>query len=261
MVVPISAYILAYNEQDKITAAIESVAWADEVLVIDSGSTDDTARIAERLGARVVQVDFDGFGRLRNEAIAACAHDWIFSLDADERCTPAARDEIRSITNNPQALDAYHVPRRNYFLGRWIRHGGWYPDYRQPQLFVKGRMRYDEDPVHEGFILDGELGAMRADIWQFPFKDLEQFLHKTQRYSTLGADKLAAKGVRAGMAGALGHALWAFIRLYLLKRGFLDGWPGFVIAFGYFEQTFYKYAKLAERGSGWLEPPDGPPDA
>jgi len=251
----ISAYILAYNEAAKIEAAVASVLWADEVVVIDSHSTDGTAELATALGARVVQVPFEGFGALRNRAIAACRHDWIFSLDADERCTPQARDEILALLAGAPAHDAYLVPRRSYFMGRWISGSGWYPNYRQPQLFRKGAMRYKPDPVHEGYELltDKPLGRLQHAIWQFPFRNLEQILEKANRYSSLGAQKLA--GRRVSMWGALGHGVWAFFKHYLVKRGFLDGWAGFVIALGNFEGTFYRYAKRYEQQQGWTPPP------
>ena len=149
----VSVYIIAYNEAEKVRATIESAKWADEIILVDSWSTDGTAEIAQSMGAKVVQVKFSGFGDLRNRAIDACSHPWIFSLDADERCTPTVEAEIRAITIDPQALDAYWVPRRNFFMGRWIKHSGWYPNYRQPQLFRSGCMRYDSKPVHEGYIL------------------------------------------------------------------------------------------------------------
>ncbi|MDQ6982198.1 MAG: glycosyltransferase family 2 protein, partial [Mariprofundus sp.] len=139
----ISVYIIAYNEAEKIAAAVTSVLWANEVIVVDSHSTDGTAKIAASLGASVVQADFEGFGKLRNEAIASCSHDWIFSLDSDERCTPEAATEIRQIIAAPEAFDTYYVPRKNWFMGRWIKHCGWYPDYRQPQLFRKGALTFD----------------------------------------------------------------------------------------------------------------------
>jgi len=199
---PISVYIIAYNEADKIRAAIESVLWADEVVLVDSHSQDGTETIARELGARVEQVSFRGYGDLRNQAMALCRHEWIFSLDADERCTPEARDEILATVADPQALDAYHIPRRNIFLGRWIKHCGFYPDYRQPQLFRRGALRFKDDLVHEEYEVMSKrpLGYLRRDIWQLPF----------------------------------------------LKLGILDGWPGFLIALGNFEGTFYKYAKLYE---------------
>ncbi len=253
----ISVYIIAYNEESKIEAAIKSVSWADEVILVDSGSTDRTAEIAEHLEARVVQVPFVGFGSLRNSAIEACSHEWIFSLDADERCTNKVRDEIMSIINNPNPCDIYHVPRRNYFMGRWIKYSGWYPDYRQPQLFKKDKMSYpDKDLVHEGFIANGRIGYMKNCIWQFPFKDFSQIAAKMERYSNLGLDKLQSKNVKGSIGKAFIHASGNFLRIYLLKRGFLDGWAGFVIAFCNFESTFFRYAKLTEKQSEWSTPPD-----
>jgi glycosyltransferase involved in cell wall biosynthesis len=251
----ISVYIVAYNEEAKLQAALESVAWADEIVVVDSGSTDGTVELAERFGARVVQIPFEGFGKLRNSAVEACTHEWIFSLDADERCIEEVRDEIKRITADPEALDVYFVPRRNYFLGRWIRHSGWYPDYRQPQLFREGTLRYREDLVHEGFIASGRIGYLKHAIWQLPFQDLSEVLAKMQRYSSLGAEKLGGRGVKSSMGKAFVHALGAFIRIYIIKRGFLDGWAGFVIALGNFEGTFYRYAKLAVAQKRWNMPP------
>ncbi len=251
----ISVYILAYNEAAKIEAAVASALWADEIVVVDSHSTDRTVELAQALGARVVQVPFEGFGALRNCAIEACRHEWIFSLDADERCTPAARDEILKLLATSPAPDAFLVPRRSYFMGRWIRGSGWYPNYRQPQLFRKGAMRYRPDPVHEGYqLLTGKpLGKLENEIWQFPFRNLEQIVDKANRYSTLGAGKLANK--RVSMCGALGHGAWAFLKHYFVKRGFKDGWAGFMIALGNFEGTFYRYAKRYEQTQSWGPPP------
>src|ERR1700746_1351855 len=147
----ISAYILTYNEAEKLKAAAESVLWADEVGVVDSYSTDATAEIAAALGARVVQVPFQGFGGLRNRAIEACRCDWIFSLDADERCTAEVRDEILELLAGSPRSEVYRVPRRSFMMGRWIRGSGWYPNFRQPQLFRKGAMQYTLEPVHEGY--------------------------------------------------------------------------------------------------------------
>lgn len=258
----ISVYIIAYNEAEKVRATIESVPWADEVIVVDSWSTDKTAEIAQSLGARVVQVTFNGFGDLRNKAIEACSHPWIFSLDADERCTPQVAQEIQAITQDPQSLDVYYVPRRNFFMGRWIRHSGWYPNYRQPQLFRKGAMSYDLKPVHEGYVLHSakEIGHLQNAIWQFPFKNMAEVMHKANRYSSLGAEKIQHKKITMG--SALLHATWAFWKHYLFKRGFLDGWAGFVIAFGNFEGTFYRYVKALEVQSGqaWKAPSKPPED-
>ncbi len=254
----ISAYILSYNEAEKIEAAVSSVLWADEVVVVDSFSTDRTAEIARALGARVVNVEFKGFGDLRNRATEACNFDWIFSLDADERCTEAVRDEILALLADAPPHDIYMVPRRSYMMGRWIKGSGWYPNYRQPQLFRKGSLRYTLEPVHEGFeVLGGRsVGRLRNAVWQLPFRNLEEIISKMNRYSTLGAPKLASK--RVSMAGALGHATWSFLKHYIFKLGFIDGWAGFVIALGNFEGTFYRYAKRYEQMQGWQPPRTGP---
>ncbi len=245
-VVKLSVYIIAYNEAEKIEDALKSVSFADEVVVADSFSTDNTAGIAEEHGARVIQIPFEGFGKLRNDAIAACSHDWIFSLDSDERCTEAAGKEILEIINAEDSLDAYYVPRRNYFMGRWMRHAGFYPDFRQPQLFRKSALKFKPDAVHERYEVLSEkpCGYFKSHICQFPFKNLEEILHKANRYSTLGAEKLMVSGKKSGMITALAHGFWAAFTLYFLKLGCLDGWAGFIIAFANFEGTFYKYAKL-----------------
>lgn len=247
----LSVYIIAFNEEDKIEAAIKSVTWADEIVVADSGSTDNTAAIARRYGARVVQIRFNGFGNLRNDAMAACSHEWIFSLDADERCTAAAKQEILSIVNDSKSLDAYYVPRRNYVMGKWIRHAGYYPDFRQPQVFRKGALRFLPDAVHERYEVIGKKGCgyLTSHISQVPYKNLEEILSKINRYSTLGAEKLGASGTSPGMFKALFHGGWAAFSVYVLKLGCLDGWPGVILSLSAFESTFYKYAKhyIAEK--------------
>jgi len=254
----VSVYILAYNEAAKIREAVSSVLWADEVVVADSHSTDGTIEAAEALGARVVQIEFKGFGDLRNRALEACTGAWIFSLDSDERCTPEVRDEVLRIVADSSAVDVYRVPRRNWFMGRWIRHSGWYPNYRQPQLFRTGTMAYTLEPVHEGYRLltDKPVGALKAAIWQFPFRDLGEVVAKLNRYSTLGAAKV--KPGRASMGRALASGCWAFVKHLVFKRGLLDGWAGFVIALAYFEQTFYRYAKRHEQDAGWAPPVQAP---
>lgn len=245
----LSVVIIAYNEVEKIEPAVKSVLWADEVVVVDSHSTDGTAALAEQLGARVVQVAFTGFGDLRNKALATATHEWVFSLDSDERCTPEARAEIETVIADTNAADAYFMPRRNFFMGRWIKHCGWYPDYRQPQLFKKAAMSYDNSAVHEKYHVNSDrpIGKLVHPIWQIPFKNLDELLHKANRYSTLGVARVSKKYKRPSMWRALSHATWMFIKIYILKMGFLDGWPGFVIAFGNFEGVFYRYAKHAEQ--------------
>lgn len=248
----ISVYILAYNEAEKIRDCINSVLWADEIILADSHSTDGTTEIASELGVKVVQITFKGYGDLRNEAIKHCNGDWIFSLDSDERCTPKVRDEIIKLVENA-SLDIYRVPRKNFFMGKWIRFSGWYPNFRQPQLFKNGKMSYTMDSVHEGYVShsDKDIGTITNYIWQFPFKNTEEVIYKANKYSTLGVDKLVKKGVKGSILKAFLHGLWSFIKHYIFKLGFLDGGPGFVIAFGNFEGTFYRYVKLTEAQKNW----------
>jgi len=251
----ISAYVIAFNEAEKIADCIKTLQWADEIILIDSYSTDGTSEIAEKHGAKVFHVEFKGYGDLRNKAIGFCSNDWIFSLDSDERCTKDVRDEIISLIKKDDK-DIYYVPRRNFFMGRWIKHSGWYPNYRQPQLFRKGKMVYDMKPVHEGFISQSKkpIGELENSIWQFPFKNLSEVIHKANRYSSLGVEKLNKRKIKGSIFIALIHGFWAFIKHYIFKLGFLDGGPGFVIAFGNFEGTFYRYAKLYESQSNWKSP-------
>ena len=251
----ISVYIIAFNEVEKIRDCINSVLWADEIIVADSHSTDGTSEIAIELGAKVVNIPFNGYGDLRNQAINHCNGDWIFSLDSDERCTIEVRDEIIKLIENAP-LDIYRVPRKNFFMGRWIKHSGWYPNFRQPQLFRNGKMTYSMDRVHEGFISysDKKIGITKNFIWQFPFKNTEEVMYKANRYSTLGVEKLEAKGVNGTILKAFFHGFWSFIKHYIFKLGFLDGGPGFVIAFGNFEGTFYRYLKLMEAQKKWFPP-------
>ena len=253
----ISVYIIAYNEAEKIRDCINSVLWADEIILADSHSTDGTSEIAIELGAKVVQIEFKGYGDLRNQAITYCTGDWIFSLDSDERCTIKVRDEILSTVKNSN-YDIYRVPRKNFFMGQWIKYSGWYPNFRQPQLFKNGKMSYDLKPVHEGFISHSnkKIGVINNVIWQFPFKNIEEVINKANRYSTLGVAKLQERKVVGSVSKAFLHGSWSFLKHYIFKLGFLDGGAGFVIAFGNFEGTFYRYIKLTESQNDWASPKD-----
>ena len=248
----VSVYVLAYNEEAKIEDCIKSVLWADEVVLIDSHSTDKTAQIAEELGTKVVQVDFEGFGKIRMSGIEHTTHDWILSIDADERCTESAKNEILDTINSLDAKDAYYIPRINEFMEKKIRFCGWYPNYRQPQLFKRGKMSYEvKDLVHEDYKVDGTVGYLKKDITQIPFLSISEIFYKMNRYSELGAEKLQSKGKKLpSMTMIVLRSLWTFIRIYFLRLGILDGVPGFVIAFCNMEGTFYRYLKLRELHRG-----------
>lgn len=254
----LSVFILTFNSADKIGDAVSSVLWADEIVVVDSNSTDGTQAIAEGLGARVVQVPFNGFGDLRNRAIAACTHDWLLSIDSDERATREVRDEVLRLLAGDPPHDVYLMPRKSFMMGRWIKGSGWYPNYRQPQLFRKDAMRYTLEPVHEGYeVLSAKpVGKLENPVWQVPFRNLAEVIEKMNRYSTLGAPKLAGK--RVSMASAFGHGVWSFLKHLIFKHGYRDGWAGFVIALGNFEGTFYRYAKRHEAMQSWTPPEQGP---
>lgn len=241
-----SIYVIAYNDEPNMRACLESVGWADELIVVDSHSTDKTAAISREFTDKVYQVDFKGFGDLRNQALSYCSHDWVLSLDSDERMTPELREEIQRVLDRGPEADAYFVPRKNYFLGRWIKHCGWYPDYRQPQLFRKSRFRYRDEVVHESFDCDGPVGYLTQPAVQIPFRDIDQFLSKHDRYSDLMARRMKEQGRRFAPHQLVTHPLGTFAKMYLVRGGFLDGMPGLILSGLYAYYTFVKYAKFWE---------------
>ena len=249
MAEPISLYIISFNEAQNLREVLPTVLWADEVVVVDSFSTDDTATVCAQFGARHVNIKFEGFGKLRNDTLALLKHDWVVSIDSDERSTPEFADEVRRTLTAPQHA-AYFVPRRNTFLGHPVRYGGMYPDYRQPQVFDRRKFKYREDPVHESFFCDGSIGHFKNFIWQHPWPTLKVIMQKGDRYTTLVARQRFEKGRRTGIAQLLGHPPAAFFKKYLLQQGFRDGVPGLMIAMLHAFFTFVKYAKLWELQNG-----------
>ena len=248
--VPLTVYTLTLNEAKQIRAVLESVKWADEIILVDSFSTDGTVEIAREYNARILSEKFCGFGRLRNKALDAASHDWMLSIDADERCTPELAEEVRRELTAPR-FDAYHVPRKSHFMGRWMRHSGWYPDYRQPQLFNRTKMRYREDLVHESYDLNGRLGYLREHALQYPWPTMDVAISKLQRYSTLMAQRYAGCNKNASAAKLIGSPLAMFLKVYVWQQGFRDGRYGLILAVLYAYYTFLKYAKLWEiRKSG-----------
>lgn len=252
----VSVYIPVLNEEEKIEDALKSVAWADEIVILDTGCTDRTIEIAQSYTSNIINYTFEGFGKLRNAGIDACANEWVLSIDADERCTPELAQEVQAILQQDQLKDGYWIPRRNWFMGRWIKHCGWYPDYCQPKLFKKTHMRYrDEDLVHEGWDLTGEIGYLQHDVLHFSYQNLSDVVRKIDSYSDLGAEKLRKKGSSGGFFKALSRSVWAFMRTYMLRLGFLDGKAGFVISLFNAEGTFYRYLSRDWKDKGWDKPP------
>ena len=242
----ITAYTLTFNEAGQIRDVLEGLKWADEIIVVDSFSTDGTVEIAREYGAKIISEKFCGFGRLRNLALDAAQKDWMLSIDSDERCTPELAIEVRQELLRPRHA-AYLVPRKNYFMGRWIRHSGWYPDYRQPQFFNRRKMRYREDVVHEWYEVNGTIGRLKEHALQYPWPTLDRANDKFQRYSTLMAERYAQAGKRASWLKMAGSPAAMFFKMYFLQQGFRDGMPGFLLAGLYAYYTFLKYAKLWER--------------
>ena len=243
---PISVYIIAYNNEAKIRHTLEGVSgWADEIIVIDSYSTDKTLDICKEFPVRIVQHEFKGFGELRNFAVAQTKYDWVLSVDSDEYVTDELKQEITRTLENTPKYPAYHIPRINYFIQYKITHGGFYPDYRTPQFFSKHKMTYNsEDMGHEGYVVDGEKGYFKEHIIQYPFLTLGEFLAKMERYSTLMAQDRVAKGETFKVSKLLFSPLFLFFKMYVVRRGFLDGLPGLVLAVLYIHYTILKYVKI-----------------
>lgn len=239
----LSVVVIVKNEARNIEACLRSVAFADEAVVLDSGSTDSTVEIARSLGAGVtIDSDWQGFGVQKNRALALATCDWVLSIDADERVTPELASAIRHAIDAP-AFDAYCFPRSSSYCGRYMRHSGWYPD-PVTRLFRRGSARFSNDLVHEKVITPGPVGKLRPALLHESFRNFEGVLDKTNRYSTAGAQVLLNKGRDASLGKALGHGLWAFIRTYFLQLGMLDGRMGFILAVSNAEGTYYRYLKL-----------------
>jgi glycosyltransferase involved in cell wall biosynthesis len=240
----ISGVIITYNEERRLRAAIESIAFCDEVLVVDSGSADRTREIAEDAGARViVHTPWPGFSVQRNFAIDQAQHDWVLALDADERVSPGLRQQIEDERERGFRHPAYRMPRVSFYLGRWIRRTDWYPDW-QTRLFDRRRARW-HGVIHESVKVEGTIGHLRAELEHHPYEDIADHLRRIDRYTTLWAQEAHAAGRRAGLVRIVLHPVWAFFRNYILRGGVWLGTAGVVIST---LNSFYVYAKHAKLG-------------
>ena len=239
----LSVILITMNEAENIRACLESVAWADEIVVVDGGSEDGTQDIAREFTPHVhVHPDWPGFGPQKNRALDYATGDWILSLDADERVTPALRAEIEAVLAAPQA-DACRVPRLSSFCGRFIRHSGWRPDY-VVRLFRRGCGRFSENLVHESVVVDGKVAELQQDLVHYSYRDFDDVIDKLNRYSGAAAAQMDARGKQGSLGQALLHGGWAFFRTYVLRAGFLDGREGFMLAVMNAENSYYRYIKL-----------------
>lgn len=236
-----SAIVITKNEEANIAACLEGLAFCDERIVVDAGSTDRTVEIAARNGARVTAHAWQGFGRQKNFALSLAQGEWVLAIDADERVSPAlAREIVRAVSEG--RADGYEVARLSSFAGRQMRHSGWFPDYVL-RLFRRGKARFSDDLVHERLICSGPVMRLTEPLAHCSVTRLEDAISRIDRYSTAGAEMLLASGRRVSFARGITHGLWTFFRVYVLRLGFLDGREGFLLAVANAEGTYYRYMK------------------
>ncbi len=240
----LSVIIITKNESSNIRDCLNSlVGVANEVIVLDSGSTDDTCKIATECGVKVVlRDDWKGFGEQKNRALELVEKDWVLSIDADERLSPELNSEIKDVLSNP-LVDCYLIPRKSWYCGRFIKHSGWRPDY-VARLFKKGAASFSTKLVHEKLEYSGPTKKLNSNLIHYSFVDFSQVLTKMDAYSTHSAQQMYQAGRRAGILSAIGHGLWSFFRTYFLKLGFLDGGQGFMLAVSNAQGSYYRYLKL-----------------
>jgi glycosyltransferase involved in cell wall biosynthesis len=239
---PLSAVIITRNAASQLESCLKSLVFTDEILVVDSGSTDGTVRLAAHHGARVLQKEWLGFGPQKQFAVQAARHDWVLCLDADEVVGEKLRGEIVAELKAPRGF-AYAMPRCNRFLGRWLRHGEGYPDWSL-RLFHRAHARWSSDMVHEKVVTDAQVLKLSGDLLHDSAETLEKYLDKQNRYTSLQAESMRAAGKRAGALQMMAAPLLRFFKFYFVRLGFLDGIPGLVhVAIGCMN-SFNKYAKL-----------------
>jgi glycosyltransferase involved in cell wall biosynthesis len=244
-VTTVSVTVITRNESAHIDDCLASVRWADEILVVDSESTDDTVTRAQRHGARVIVRPWPGYAAQKNWAAEQASSDWILSIDADERVTPQLAAEIREVLTGPAAA-AYRIPRVTWHLGRWIRTTDWYPDY-QLRLYDRRRARFASRRVHESVTADGPVALLTQDLQHYAYRDLSHHHATMDRYTTLAADEMFEAGKSASTLDLVVHPPAAFLRNYVLRRGCFDGAVGFIISVMNAYYVFLKLAKLRAR--------------
>jgi glycosyltransferase involved in cell wall biosynthesis len=239
----LSVAIITKNEGHNIDLCLKSVSFADEVIVLDSNSTDDTAQIARKYGAKVfLSSDWKGFGAEKNKALGLCSGDWVLSLDADERIPESLKEEIQTAIKRVDVV-AFEIPRLSWYCGRFMNHSGWHPDY-VTRLFRKGQARFSDHLVHEKLICGRPIMRLRNSIIHLSFPNFECVLEKMNNYSSASARQMRLEGKTASLFTALIHSSWTFLRTYFLRLGFLDGRHGLVLAISNAHGTYYRYLKL-----------------
>lgn len=245
----LSVIIIALNQEANIADCLASVSFADEIVVVDTGSTDRTVEVARAYTDRVLTTNWQGFGPTKNYALDQARGDWVFSLDTDERVPPALQAEILATVAADGPLDGYRVARKNYFCGRWIRHLGWYPDYTL-RLFRRGRGRFRDREVHEEVVVDGPLGTLKTPLEHYSYRSVSDYVARMDRYARLAAQELAKAGRRPCPGELFFRPLLSFFHLYLIRLGFLEGTPGYTLAVLMSMYKFLKYYYLRELARG-----------
>ena len=242
----LSAIVITRNNEATIARCIESLAFADEIVVLDSGSTDRTLEICRALGAKVdTTSDWPGHGPQKNRALERATGDWVISVDSDEWVTPELRAEIQRVIASGGARAGYALPRRSSFCGRIMKHSGWWPDYVL-RLFRRDAGRFTDDHTHERLVVQGTAGKLREPLMHEAITDLDQMLVKMNAYSSASARTRYEQGRRASLFTAILHGAWTFVRTYILRLGFLDGREGFMLAVANAEGSYYRYVKLMQ---------------
>jgi glycosyltransferase involved in cell wall biosynthesis len=226
----ISVIIITKNEEKNIERCLKSVQWADEIIVIDADSTDRTVKIAKSLNAKVIVKQWEGFAKQKEFALHIAANEWIFSLDADEEVTNELKDEILRTIVLPHVLNGYEVPRKSFFLDRWIKNGGWYPGL-QLRLFKKSKTRMNHRPVHEGFLIEGLIGRLNSDLNHYTYNSIHQYIEKMNDYSSLDVMNKIASGRVIRWYHFILNPLSVFLRMFVSLHGYRDGMHGFLLAF------------------------------
>ena len=240
----LSVIIITKNEQDLIRDCLQSISWADEIIVVDSGSNDSTLDICREFTEHIlINTDWQGFGHQKQLALQQATGEWVFSIDADERVTAELKQEIQLAMSSSNHI-AYEIPRLAYFMGKKIRHGGWWPDYVL-RLFLRKQGQFSDDIVHECILVKGSTGKLKQPLLHYSYTSLEQVLTKIDRYSTAGAVKAHANGKQSSLGKAFAKASWKFFWAYFIRAGFLDGKEGFIAALSKAEETYYKHLKLS----------------
>jgi glycosyltransferase involved in cell wall biosynthesis len=241
----VSVTIICKNESLNITECIQSALFADEIIVLDSGSTDNTVSLARKLGAKVIRTDWPGYGIQKNRAIEHSNSDWIFSLDADERIpTSLAKEVLKAIRK--EEYKVFDVPRKSLFITRFMKHSGWYPD-RTRRLFKKKAAKFCKSQIHESLQTSQDVGHLKEPLIHYSYRDFETVLRKVNQYSSLMAEKkiMAGEG-STSLKKAIFHGMWAFVRTYLIRAGFLDGREGLILAISNAEVVYYRHLKIMQ---------------